>query len=227
MSGFFFRLRDPGAQSIKGPSNHQILDGLPLQSGAFHGFGQALEWATLFSKRHRLRCCSAPHPADVAQTQQKGLVPDGTSFSAVVNIRVQDGDTVALGIFLQSFGVVETHGLLVEDGNEKLQRVVILEPGHMVSGCSECEGMGLWEHVVTVELLEYPLGGALRNSKLGGPVTEPLPVVIQHGFIVAFAKGPAELFGLKRRKASHIDCHLVHLVLEQNNAQGTLQRPLL
>ena len=145
----------------------------------------------------------------------------------MIDVRIQDGDTVTFGVFLQGFGVIETHGLLIEYGNVKLQWVVILEPGHVVGGCAKGKGMGLREHVVTVELFEDPLCCIFRNAQLGGPVPELRPIVANHEFIVAPPKGPAHLVSLQSCEAGHVDGYLVHLVLEQDYSQGPLQGPLL
>ena len=61
---------------------------------------------------------------------------------------------MALGVLFEGLEVVEAHGLLVEDGHVELERVVVLEPGHVVRGYPEGEGVGLGEHVVAIELVE-------------------------------------------------------------------------
>ena len=145
----------------------------------------------------------------------------------MVYVRIQDSYAVAFGVFLQGLGVIETHGLLIEDGNVKLQWVVILEPGHVVGGCAKGKGMGLREHVVTVELFEDPLCCIFRNAQLSRAIPKLLPVVADHEFIVAPPKGPAHLVSLQSCEAGHVHGYLVHLVLEQDYSQGPLQSPLL
>ena len=78
---------------------------------------------------------------------------------ALIDIRVQHGYAVPPGVLFQRFQVIKAHRLLVEDGHEKLQRIIILEPGRLVGGHAEGEGVRLREHVLAVELFEDLVGG--------------------------------------------------------------------
>ena len=131
------------------------------------------------------------------------------------------------GVLLEGLQVVEAHGLLVEDGYVELQGVVVLEPGHVVGRYPEGEGVGLGEHVLAVELLEDPLRGLWRYATIHGPLEEPLPVLLDEALVVLAREGPPELVGLGGGEARHVHGHLVHLVLEQDYAQGPLQGPAL
>ena len=131
---------------------------------------------------------------------------------------------MAPGVFLQCLGVVEPHGLLVEDGNKELHGIVVLEPGHVVSGHAKGEGVGLGEHVVAVELLEYLLGHVFRDAQIHRPLPEFFPVESNEVLVVSPDKGPAELVGFHGAEAGHVHGHLVYLVLEQDDPQGALQR---
>ncbi len=123
---------------------------------------------------------------------RRGFFGDNALVPAQVDVRVEHGDAVASGVFLERFQVVKAHGLLVEDGHEELQRVIALEPGGLVGRHSEGEGVRFREHVLTVELFKYPAGRFLADATLGGPGQEPLPVVFQQFRVVLPPEGPAQ-----------------------------------
>ena len=134
---------------------------------------------------------------------------------------------MAFGVLLQRLQVVEAHGLLVEDADEELQGVVVLEPGHLVGGYTEGEGVGLGEHVLAGEFLEYLLDDGLGDAAVRRAAEELFPVGLEQVFVVLSAEGASEVVGLPGAEAGDVDGELVDLVLEQDDAQGASQGPLL
>ncbi len=156
----------------------------------------------------------------------RGVI-DHALLPAPVDVRIQDHDAVAFRVLLQGFQVVEAHGLLVEKAGVELQGVVVLQPGGMISGDAEGEGVGLGEHVFPVELLKDLLGRLRAHSLGGSPLPELLPVGRDEPLVAAAGEGAPQLVCLAGGEAGDVHRQLVHLVLEEDDPQGAAQGLLL
>ena len=87
--------------------------------------------------------------------------------------------------------------------------------------------MRLREHVEAVELFEDFFRRFFRDAFLRRAGVELPAVPLDEGFIVAAAEGAPEAVGLTGDKTGDVDGQLVDLVLEEDDAQGTLQGALL
>ena len=129
------------------------------------------------------------------------------------------------GVLLECFQVIEAHRLLVEDGHEKLQGVIVFQPGCLVGRHPEGEGVGLREHVLPVELDKDTLRRRLVNALSRRPGHELPAVLFDELRVVLPPEGAAQAVGLAGSEPGHVDGQLVYLVLEQDDPQCALQRP--
>ena len=125
-------------------------------------------------------------------------------------------------ILLEGLKGVEAHRLVVHEGDGELQGVVALQPGRLVCGDCEGVGVGLGEHVVAVDLGEYPLGHIPGNTPALRPFQEPLPVHSDEVLAVGSGEGPPYLIGLGSREPRHVHDELDHLLLPDDDAVAPL-----
>ena len=101
--------------------------------------------------------------------------------------------------------------------------MVALEPGGLVCGDGEGVRVGLGEHVVAVDLLEYLPSNLFRNSLLLSALPEPLPVHGEEVLAVGPGEGPPDLVGLGGRHPRHVHDELGHLLLPDDDAAAPLK----
>lgn len=107
-----------------------------------------------------------------------------------------DAGTQAMGVLFQGVQVPEAHGLLVEQSHEELQRMMPPEPGHLVGGEGEGQGMAFGKHVVGVELAEDGLGDGFGYA-LSGRSGQKLLAVLGDNLVAGTAtEGAAHPVGL-------------------------------
>ena len=98
------------------------------------------------------------HVLHLAQAQQHRAVARSALNQAEVHAGVEEWHPKPAGVLLDGLHRVKPHGLAVHQGDEELQRVMAFEPRRLVGSDRESMGVRLGEHVVTVDLVEYPVG---------------------------------------------------------------------
>ena len=97
------------------------------------------------------------------------------------------------------------------------------QPGGLVGGDPEGEGVGFGKHVEAIEFFEDFFRGFLADTPILGPFKEFTPVLLDEFSVVLSAESTPHEVGLAGGKASDIYRQLVHLVLKQDHAQSTLK----
>ena len=105
--------------------------------------------------------------------------------------------------------------------------MVSLQPCSLVGGDGEGVGVGLGEHVVTVDLGEYLFSHIPGNTSDLRPFQEPLPVHGDEVLAVGPCECPAHLIGLGSREPRNVHDELHHLLLPHDDAITPLQSPFL
>ncbi len=105
--------------------------------------------------------------------------------------------------------------------------MVALQPRGLVGGDGEGVGVGFGEHIVAVQLGEYPAGGVFGHAVALRSLQEPLPVAFDQVRVVGAGEGPAQLIGLGGGEARHVHHQLHHLLLPDDDAVAPLQGALL
>ena len=142
-----------------------------------------------------------------------------------IDVGPADGDPVAPGVGDQALGRPEPHRLGVQQPGGEGGRVVQLEPGRGVHQVGEGHRVALGEPEVGeggqggVDLLGHVLGHVPGGHAGEQPVPQPAhPLAGPLG-----PHGLAELVGLGRGEAGHVDGDLHQLLLEERDAERPLQ----
>ena len=88
-------------------------------------------------------------------------------------------------------------------------------------------GVGLGEHVVAVDLLEYLLRNPFGNPVAPSALQEPPPVLGDEVLAVVSGEGPPDLVGLGGGHPRHVHDELDHLLLPDDDAAAPLKSPPL
>ena len=206
------------AEAIHSAGPGQVFQRLPGQTGPRQHVGQPGEGASLARCQH-YRTQAVVNTLYERQPDAQGIVPLGSAEQlGPVDIGMCDAQAKAAGVLLQGVQVPEPHGLLVEQGNEKLQGIVTAQPSHLVGGEGERQGVPLGKHVVRIEFAENGLGGALGYPALGCAPKEHLAVGRHQGLAIAPSEGTTHPVRLGRGESTHVHAQLHHLVLEHYDA---------
>ena len=215
------------AQPVHSSGPNQVLQCLPGQTGASQEIRQIEERAGLPRPQQRL---SQPgvHAFHEGQPQaQRILALGGAEQFRKVHVGVGYPQPQPAGVLLEGVQVPEPHGLLVEQGDEELQRVVAAQPGHLVGGEGEGQGVAFGKHIVGVELAEDGLGDGFGNAALSGAGQRLTAVGCHHSRPIAATEGAAHPVGLGGGESAHVHAQLHHLILKHDYPQGALQCGLL
>ena len=206
------------AEAVHGAGAGQVLQSLPGQAGPGQHVGQPGERPSLTRFQH-YRPQARVNALYESQPEAQGIVAlRGAEQLGPVDVGMRNPKAQSASVLLQGVQVPEPHGLLVEQGHEKLQWMVTAQPGHLVGGEGEGQGVALGEHVVWIELAENGLGGALGYPTRGCTVEEHLAIGCHQRLTVATTEGATHAVGLGGGESAHVHAQLHHLVLEHYDA---------
>ena len=154
------------------------------------------------SDPHRVALHRAPHiaPVDVGQPHL---------------------DAVAQRIAAQRIDRVESHRLIIEQGDVVLDRVIVSEPCRLIREQTECRGMRFWksEFAERGHLAEDFLRRGFGDAAGEGAGPKFFPEARNQIVRAAAAHRAAQCFRLSRRESGECLADLQDLILIQNHSQ--------
>ena len=159
----------------KAPALNQRQHGLGLEARPPHQVPRSCVGAMPLPLLHDELPRALPHVLDELETQQDAALVGDAFHLAQIYAGVEEGHAESPGILLERLQGVEAHGLVVHQRDEELQGMVALEPGGLVGRDGEGVRVGLGEHVVPIDLGEYPLRHILWNAVALSPFQGTAP----------------------------------------------------
>ena len=173
----------------------------------------------------------APH---LPQAQAHGPQPPaGDWFQGAVPVAGRDVDgphlhPVLAGVPHQLGGLVEAHGLGVEQGRAEGVGPAPLHPGRGVDQEGEADGVALGEAVGAepLDLAEAALGEVRIVAPPGHALQEAAAILADAAQVAEGGHGPAQAVGVVLAEPGRLDGQAHGLLLEQGDAQGLAQHPV-
>ena len=212
---------------IERPRLHQRLRRLRLQARAAHEVAGAGVGATPLALRHDQLRRGLSHILDDLEPEPHAAVVGDGARLARVHAGVEERRAEAAGILLERLQRVEAHGLVVDERDEELERVVALQPGGLVGGDGEGVGVRLGEHVVAVDLGEDRARRFLGHALAPRPLQEALPLHLDQVLALGASEGAPQFVRLGGGHPRHVHHELHHLLLPDDDAAAPRQGALL